>query len=173
MHPPEVHGRRSPCRNTDWRRSRSRPVRHPHVRVAPSQLGPRFPGFCLKGLVFLRGKLRGGKFVPSVRMTGWPRSRPRPVSPICITTGRGRFLASRTARFPIGFWVFSVSSMARSMAPASTPRWTLSSRFCRAQSRPKVFRVSGSGHTKEGRSGRPVFARERPPFRSAGLRYSR
>ena len=48
-----------------------------------------------------------------------------------------------------------------------------SARKDRAQSRPKVFRVSGSGHIGEGRSGRPVFARERPPFRSSGLRYSR
>ena len=57
--------------------------------------------------------------------------------------------------------------------PSPGSRTRDSARKDRAQSRPKVFRVSGSGHIGEGRSGRPVFARERPPFRSSGLRYSR
>ena len=57
--------------------------------------------------------------------------------------------------------------------PSPGSRTRDSARKDRAQSRPKVFRVSGSGHIGEGRSGRPVFARERPPFRSSGLRFPR
>ena len=48
-----------------------------------SPVGASFPWILPLGARFSRGKLRCGKFVPHVRMTEWPRSRPRPVAPIC------------------------------------------------------------------------------------------
>ena len=74
-----------------------------------SPVGASLPWILPLGARFSRGKLRCGKFAPSVRMTEWPRSRPRPVWPICnhglLRLPNGALgtppLAPRTARFPI------------------------------------------------------------------------